>query len=77
MLPAMSRHQIEQMRAQGLSQREISKRTGIPRSTLQRLLKAPYIPEVVSEGLPQVVKSQPLPQSLVEAGPVLLEMAAW
>ena len=53
MSPAMSRHQIEQMRAQGLSQREISKRTGIPRSTLQRLLKAPIVPEVLSEGIPQ------------------------
>ena len=41
MLPAMSRHQIEQMLAQGLSQREMSKRTGIPRSTIQRVLKAP------------------------------------
>jgi hypothetical protein len=77
MLPAMSRHQIEQMRAQGLSQREISKLTGIPRSTLQRLLKAPHIPEVLPEGLPQVAESRPLPQSIVDAGPVLLEMAEW
>ena len=49
----------------------------MPRTTLQRLLKAPYIPEVVSEGVPQVAESRPLPQSLAEAGPVLLEMAAW
>jgi IclR helix-turn-helix domain/Ribbon-helix-helix protein, copG family len=77
MLPAMSRHQIEQMRAQGLSQREISRRTGMPRSTMQRLLKAPHIPQVLPEGRPQGDKSRPLPQSVAKAGPVLLEMAAW
>ena len=56
MLPAMSRHQIEQMPAQGLSQREISRRTGMPRTTLQRLLKAPQVPEVflkVAPGCPK------------------------
>jgi hypothetical protein len=74
---ALTRHDIEQMLAQGLSQREISRRTGSPRSTIQRLMKAPYIPDVLPEGLPQLAESRPLPQSLVEAGPVLLEMAAW
>ena len=54
MLPAMSRHQIEQMPAQGLSQREISRRTGMPRTTLQRLLKAPQVPEVFPEGSPRL-----------------------
>jgi hypothetical protein len=73
----MSRHQIEQMLAQGLSQREISRRTGMSRTTLQRRLKEPYIPEVLTEGLPQVTQSPPFPKSVVEAGPVLLEMAAW
>jgi Helix-turn-helix len=77
MPPALSRHDLEQMLAQGLSQREMSRQTGIPRSTIQRLLKAPYIPEVLPEGPPQVAESRPLPQSLVEAGPVLLEMAKW
>jgi hypothetical protein len=74
---ALTRHDLEQMLTQGLSQREMSKRTGIPRSTLQRLLKAPHIPDVLPEGPPQVAESRPLPQSLVEAGPVLLEMATW
>jgi transcriptional regulator with XRE-family HTH domain len=77
MPPALSRHDLEQMLAQGLSQREIAKRTGIPRSTLQRLMKASHVSEVLPEGLPQVAESRPVPQSLVEAGPVLLEMAAW
>jgi transcriptional regulator with XRE-family HTH domain len=77
MPPALSRHDLEYMLAQGLSQREISKRTGIPRSTMQRLLKAPQVPEVIPEGRPTVAPRRPLPQSLVEAGPVLLEMAAW
>ena len=74
---ALTRHDLEQMLAQGLSQREIAKRTSIPRSTLQRLLKAPQVPEVLPKGRPEVAPSRPLPQSLVEAGPVLLEMATW
>jgi hypothetical protein len=74
---AVSRHDIEQMLAQGLSQRDISRRTGIPRTTLQRLLKAPQVPEVLPEGRLEVDSSRPLPQALAEAGPVLLEMAKW
>jgi hypothetical protein len=77
MSQAVSRHDIEHMLAQGLSQREISRRTSIPRSTLQRLLKAPMVPEVIPEGRPEVAPRRPLPQSLVDAGPVLLEMAEW
>jgi IclR helix-turn-helix domain len=76
MSPDLSRHDLEHMLAQGLSQREISRRTGIPRSTMQRLLKAPHIPEVLPEGRPKVAPSRPVPQSVAEAGPVLLEMAA-
>jgi hypothetical protein len=74
---ALTRHDIEQMLAQGLSQREISRRTGMSQTTLQRLMKAPHAPEVLPKGLPEMAESRPLPQSLVEAGPVLLEMAAW
>ena len=48
---AISRHDLEQMHTQGLSQREISRRTGMSRTTLQRLLKAPYVPEVLPKGL--------------------------
>jgi Helix-turn-helix domain len=77
MSQAISRHDLEHMLAQGLSQREISRRTGTPRSTIQRLLKAPMVPEVIPEGRPEVAPRRPLPQSLVEAGPVLLEMAEW
>lgn len=77
MSQAVSRHDIEHMLTQGLSQREISRRTGIPRSTIQRLLKAPMVPEVIPEGRPEVAPRRPLPQSLVDAGPVLLEMAEW
>jgi hypothetical protein len=73
----ISRHELEQMLASGLSQREVARRTGVPRTTLQRLLKDPQVPEVLSEGLPQVANSRPLPQGLVEAGPVLLELVAW
>jgi hypothetical protein len=73
---AVSRHDLEQMLAQGLSQREISKWTGIPRSTMQRLLKAPMVPKILPEGRSKVAPSRPVPQSVAEAGPVLLEMAA-
>jgi len=77
MSPTLSRHDLEQMLAQGLSQREISRRTGTPRSTIQRLLKAPIVPEVIPAGRPKVAPRRPLPQSIVDAGPVLLEMAQW
>ena len=77
MSQAVSRHDIEHMLAQGLSQREISRRTGTPRSTIQRLLKAPMVLEVIPEGRPEVSPRRPLSQSLVDAGPVLLEMAEW
>src|SRR5262245_31588192 len=77
MSPTLSRHDLEQMLAQGLSQREISRRTGTPRSTIQRLLKAPIVPEVIPAGRPNVAPRRPLPQSIVDAGPVLLEMAQW
>ena len=56
---AVSRHDIEHMLAQGLSQREISRRTGTPRSTIQRLLKAPMVPEVIPEGRPEVTPRRP------------------
>jgi hypothetical protein len=59
---ALTRHDLEQMRAQGLSPREMSKRTDIPRRTLQRLLKAPHVPEVWPEGRPEVAPGRPLPQ---------------
>jgi hypothetical protein len=77
MSQAVSRHDIEHMLTQGLSQREISRRTGIPRSTIQRLLKAPMVPQVIPASRPEVSLRRPLLQSLVDAGPVLLEMAEW
>jgi Helix-turn-helix/Ribbon-helix-helix protein, copG family len=77
MSQAFSRHDLEQMLANGLSQREVSKRTGVPRTTLQRLLKQPLAPEVIPLRQPQVDRSRPLPQRLEDAGPVLLEMVAW
>jgi hypothetical protein len=73
----LTRHELDAMLAQGLSQREVSKRTGIPRSTLQRLLKAPLTPEVLPVGPPMVDQGLPVPRTLQEAGPVLLEMVAW
>jgi hypothetical protein len=73
----LTRHDLEQMLTQGLSQREISRRTGTPRSTIQRLLKAPMVPELIPEGRFKVAPRRPLSQSLDDAGPVLLEMAAW
>src|SRR5262245_15974674 len=79
MVEALTRKEAEGMLAKGLSQREISRRTGIPRRTLQRLLKAPLIPEVVPTDLP-AVSIGPLTQlspQLQDAEPVLLEMVAW
>ena len=73
----LRRHELDAMLAQGLSQREISKRTGIPRSTLQRLLKAPLIPEVMPTGPPEVAQGRPLPMRLQDAEAVLLELVVW
>jgi hypothetical protein len=61
--PALTRHDREQRLAQDLSPRAMSKRAGIPRGTLQRLLKALHVPEVLPEGSPEVAPGRPLPQS--------------
>ena len=74
---AISCHEIDQMLAQGLSQREVSKRTGIPRATLQRLLKAPLMPAVTPERPLASTQSLPMPQTLADVGPLLLEVAQW
>jgi hypothetical protein len=77
-----SRHDLEQMLSSGLSQREVSKRTGIPRSTLQRLLKAPLVLEVIAGRQPESTHGgppllAPVPQALLDAEPMLLEIVAW
>jgi hypothetical protein len=59
---ALTRHDLEQMLAQGLSQREMSKRTDTPRRPLQRLLKAPHVPDVLPAERPEVAPGRPLPQ---------------
>jgi Homeodomain-like domain len=73
----LTRHELDAMLAQGLSQREISKRTGMPRSTLYRLLRAPQVPEVLPPGPPVVAPGRPLPQTIIDASPVILEMVQW
>jgi hypothetical protein len=77
MAQEMTRRELDAMLAQGLSQREISRRTGIPRSTLQHLLKAPLVPEVMPIGGPPSTLSGPLPQTIIDAEPVLMEIVKW
>lgn len=72
------------MHAQGLSQREIAKHTGIPRTTVQRILQSPRLPEVVPSppdaippSSPEVYTGVPLPEELIAARGDLWEMIEW
>jgi hypothetical protein len=76
---------LQRLLAEGLSQREISRRLGIPRSTLQNHLKRQQVvpvhrgtPTVLPrEGLPQVDLSPQTPAELRAISQDLLEVAAW
>jgi transcriptional regulator with XRE-family HTH domain len=75
---------LRQFVAQGMSQREIARQTGIPRSTLQNRLKALQVYEV-HRGTPTILPRQTpevdlSPQTLAELDAItadLLEVAAW
>jgi hypothetical protein len=75
---------LRQLVAQGTSQREISRQTGIPRSTLQNRLKSLQVYEV-HQGTPTIIPRRRLevdlsPQTPAELDAIkvdLLEVAAW
>lgn len=61
--------QIRELQAQGLGQREMARRLGIPRTTLQRLLRAPQVPEVIPEVNSSLPVSTPSLEPDVLTGP--------
>jgi hypothetical protein len=75
---------LRQWVAQGMSQREMSRQTGIPRSSLQERLKRLQVYEV-HRGTPTIIPRRPSevdlsPQSPAELDTIkvdLLEVAAW
>jgi transcriptional regulator with XRE-family HTH domain len=76
--------QIQALIDQGLSQREISRRLGIPRSTLQDYLKRQQVaqvhqgtPTVLPRGTPEVDLRPQTPAELTAITSDLLEIAAW
>jgi hypothetical protein len=76
--------QLHQLLNQGLSQREISRRLGIPRSTLQDYLKRQQVvpvhrgtPTVLPRGTPDVDSGPQTPAELRAITNDLLEVAAW
>jgi hypothetical protein len=75
---------VWQLKQAGASQREIERQTGIPRTTVQRILQRPRIPEVYQggphESSPQVpaVTSEPAPLTTLDSIKTdLLELVDW
>jgi transcriptional regulator with XRE-family HTH domain len=76
--------QLRTLLEQGISQREIARRLGIPRSTLQEHLKRLQVvpvhrgtPTVLPRGTPEVDLSPHTPAELRAITNDLLEVAAW
>ena len=76
--------QLRTLLEQGVSQREIARRLGIPRSTLQDYLKRQQVvpvhrgtPTVLPRGTPAVDLSPQTPAELRAISQDLLEVAAW
>ena len=76
--------ELQQLLTEGLSQNEIARRTGIPRSTLQRRFQEMGVPKG-HKGVPlgrdirtpDVYQSTPPPAALTEAWDELIEMLEW
>jgi hypothetical protein len=75
---------LRRLLAEGLSQREIARRLGVPRTTLQDYLKRQQVvpvhrgtPTLLTRGPPEVDLSPHTPAELREITSDLLEVAAW
>jgi transcriptional regulator with XRE-family HTH domain len=81
MPPETTDDQLQQILNEGLSQNEIARRTGIPRSTLRRRLKTLGTPQVdlgvPEEGVPYVHEGTQQPAQPTETEDDLQEMLAW
>ena len=73
--------ELQQLLNEGLSQNEIARRTGIPRSTLRNRLKKLGIPQVYtgvqSEGTPDVYQSTQTQDEDLESNEDLRELLEW
>ena len=73
--------ELQKLLSEGLSQNEIARRTGIPRSTLRRRLKTLGTPQVdlgvPEEGIPYVHQGIQQPAQPTETGDDLQEMLTW
>ena len=65
----ITKDKLQQLLKQGLSQSEIARRTGIPRSTLRKRIKA--------LGTPTVYQGTQTPEALTDTGDELQEMLEW
>jgi hypothetical protein len=75
---------LQHLLTEGLSQREIARRLGIPRSTLQDYLKRQQVvpvhrgtPTLLPRGGPEVDRRPQTPAALRDITTDLLEVAAW
>ncbi len=76
--------ELQQLLSEGLSQNEIAKRIGIPRSTLQRRFQELGVPKGHKGvplgqrmGIPNVYKSTQLPEKATETQDELQELLTW
>jgi DNA-binding transcriptional MocR family regulator len=82
--PNITKDKLRQLLKQGLSEREIARRTGIPRTTIHQRIQAlgtreghTRVRKPCCERLPEVHRETPLPQELLEAWEDLKEVQAW
>jgi hypothetical protein len=75
---------LRRLLAEGLSQREVSRRLGVPRTTLQDYLKRQQVvpvhrgtPTLLIRGMPDSALGAHTPAELREITSDLLEVAAW
>jgi transcriptional regulator with XRE-family HTH domain len=84
MAPNITKDKLQQLLKQGLSQREIARRTGISRSTLRQRIKALgthqgnlRVQQSSSARMREVPLGTPLPQAFMDAWEDLQEMQTW
>ena len=84
MAPNITKNKLQQFLKQGLSQSEIARCTGIPRSTLRKRIKALGTPEAKtgvphssSGQVPEVPPGTPMPQEFTDAWEDLKEILDW
>jgi len=84
MAPNITKDKLHQLLKQGLSEREIARLTGIPRSTLRQRIHAlgphaghPGVRKPSSNRIPEGHPGVPLPQELLDAWEELKELLVW